>query len=367
MKLMRTVRPGELMQRAASWWCAELLDLLPSRVAAWLSATGQPRIVLERREGALRLRLTDPRSRLAVSAISSLDAEAAIAALLTRHGLDRRDVALGLSLPEAGMFSRDIVLPAEARGAIDAIVPQDLLRRTPFKAEDIYSDHAAGATVDGRVAVRQWVTRRRTVQEAADQLGLQVAQIGFVVFGDAAPTIRLASNAPGRRPASIWLAALCCSAVLLAGALAGLTYVRQQAALDQLDADLVVARRNAEQVRAIMEQLRERRTTLSRLRLQRYAQPGLIDIWNEATRLLPAHSWLTELRLAEGTQAPSLSVTLTGFSTAAPSLVGIFDTSKLFVDAALTSPVAMDPIEGRERFSLQATVRMPDAAKEPKQ
>ncbi|CCD93739.1 hypothetical protein BRAO375_2770014 [Bradyrhizobium sp. ORS 375] len=363
----RAARPGELIQRIAGWWRAEFINLLPSRLAAVLFVAGRPRLVLVRRDGGVSLRLTDPRAGLDTSETSSMEPEAAISALLTRHGLDRHEVALGLRLPETSVYRRDILLPPEARGAVDSIVPQDLLRRTPFKADDIYSDHAASTAADGRIAVQQWVTRRQHVKEAADQVGMSLEQIRFVVFGDAAPTIRLAREAEGRQPYRVALAALCCSAVLLAGMVAGLTYVRQQAALDRLESDIAVARRSAERVRATMEQLRERRTALARLRLQRHEQPGLIDVWDEVTRLLPAHSWLTELRLTEGANARSVSVTLTGFSTAAPSLVGIFDGSKLFVDAALTSPVAMDPIEGRERFSLQTRVRMPDAAKEATQ
>jgi general secretion pathway protein L len=46
-----------------------------------------------------------------------------------------------------------------------------------------------------------------------------------------------------------------------------------------------------------------------------------------------------------------------GFSSAAASLVGLVDRSKLFTDASLTAPVTLDSIEGRERFSLQAKLR----------
>ncbi|WP_315787738.1 MULTISPECIES: PilN domain-containing protein, partial [unclassified Bradyrhizobium] len=83
-----------------------------------------------------------------------------------------------------------------------------------------------------------------------------------------------------------------------------------------------------------------------------------------ASRILPKHSWLTELRLVEGANPRSATVTMTGFSAAAPSLINTLGKSRLFVDAALTSPVAMDPIENRERFSLQARIRVPDAIKE---
>ncbi|WP_316205383.1 PilN domain-containing protein [Bradyrhizobium sp. SZCCHNS3004] len=359
-------RTRELMQSAVSWWYAEFINLLPQRIAAVLSARGRPRVVLARCDGGIRLRLSDPRSGGDTAEISSAEPVVAIGALLARRGLDRREVELGLELPKASVFCRDVVLPAEARGAIDTILPQDLLRRTPFKAEDIYSDHAASTAPDGRIAVRQWVTRRQHVQRAADELGLSVEEITFVMFGnaEAAQTIRLARETNALQPHRIAIAALCCSAVLLAGGLAGLTYVRQQAALDRLDAEIVVARRNAERVRATVEQLRERRMTLTRLRLQRSETPGLIDIWDETTHLLPRHSWLTELRLAEGDNGRSATVTMTGFSAAAPGLVNILDASKLFADAALTSPVAMDPVEGRERFSLQAKVRLPDALKE---
>ena len=49
----------------------------------------------------------------------------------------------------------------------------------------------------------------------------------------------------------------------------------------------------------------------------------------------------------------------------APGLVGIIDGSSLFFDAGLTAPISFDASEGRERFVLQAKVKMPDALKEP--
>jgi general secretion pathway protein L len=73
---------------------------------------------------------------------------------------------------------------------------------------------------------------------------------------------------------------------------------------------------------------------------------------------------LTEFRLAETSGKREQQVAMVGFSGAAPSLVGIFDGSRLLFDAALTSPVAFDAVEGRERFALQAKVRRPAVLKE---
>lgn len=368
--LLATLRAASLRewaQSAVAWWCREALDLLPQRMAAALAPAGRARLLVDRSESGLRLRLDDPRSGTDCCEMAGPEqAAAAIAATLKRYGLDRRNVDLGLRLPEESVFCRDLVLPREARGAIDTIVPQDLLRRTPFKVEDIYCDHMTVTSPDGRIAVRQWVTRRHHVQQAADQLGLAVAQLAFVAFGDdrASPSIRLARPIAARKTSTVAIAALGCLAVLLGSGIAVLTFVRQQATLDRFDAEIVVARKNAERVRVLVDQLRERRTTLSRLRLQRSEVPGLIDVWDEVSRILPKHSWLTELRLMEEADLRSASVTMTGFSAAAPSLINTLGGSKLFVDAALTSPVAMDPIENRERFSLQAKLRVPDALRE---
>jgi general secretion pathway protein L len=40
--------------------------------------------------------------------------------------------------------------------------------------------------------------------------------------------------------------------------------------------------------------------------------------------------------------------------------VGLVDRSTLFADASLTAPIALDPLEERERFALQAKLKRPD-------
>jgi general secretion pathway protein L len=73
--------------------------------------------------------------------------------------------------------------------------------------------------------------------------------------------------------------------------------------------------------------------------------------------MLPAHSWLTELRLTEVPEKNEQLLAMTGFSAGATDLVKLIDRSALLADASLTAPVAVDPIEGRERFALQARVK----------
>ena len=179
------------------------------------------------------------------------------------------------------------------------------------------------------------------------------------------PRISLRSRVRTRR--SWWhrtVAGLCGCALGLALLAGGLKYWNQQIALDRIELEIASTSKKAQHVRTLVDQLREQNSALLRLRLQRSVGPRLIDLWQEATRVLPSHSWLTEFRLVEAADKREGQVALFGFSNAAPSLVGLVDGSPLFFDAALTAPIAIDANEGRERFALQAKVRQPDPFKE---
>jgi general secretion pathway protein L len=152
-------------------------------------------------------------------------------------------------------------------------------------------------------------------------------------------------------------------ALVLAIVAGGLRYWQQQAAIGRLEAAMESASRQAQQVRSLVNQLQAKQNALLHLRWQRGEAPGLIDIWEETSRVLPVNSWLTEFRLSEVAGKREPQVTLSGFSSAASALVAILDGSPLLYDVALTSPIALDGTEGRERFSLQAKVRMPDDLK----
>jgi general secretion pathway protein L len=157
---------------------------------------------------------------------------------------------------------------------------------------------------------------------------------------------------------------LACSAGVLAAAVTALEYQMQQAIIETNDSRIATARVQAQKVRSEFDQVQERQNVLLRLRRQRHDVPGLLDIWEEVSRVLPAHSWLTELRLTELPEKNEQLVSMNGFSAGATDLVKLIDRSPLLADASLTAPVALDPIEGRERFALQAKVRRPGPAKE---
>jgi general secretion pathway protein L len=362
------------LRRSGTWWLNEFLDLFPERLAQRLRGRGRALLVIapDADKGGAALELRNGARRLIASEHATpTNLPTAIDRFLHSRDVQPADADIGLRLPSERLFRRQIRLPAETIDAIDAIVAQDLAKKTPFAPDDIYSDHIALEHSGGnRITVQQWVVRREYVQQALATFSIDSEQLAFVMFAGCdherpEPLINLRPR--GHAPHSWYqrtVLALCCGALMLGLLAVSLKYWRQQATIDRLNEQVAAVGTKAKQVRALVDQLQEKKNALLSLRRQRNEAPGLIDLWEETTRVLPSHSWISEFRLVETAGKHEQQVTISGFSSAAPSLVGIIDSSSLLFDAALTSPIAFDPSEGRERFTLQAKVKMPEAFEE---
>jgi general secretion pathway protein L len=347
--------------RAGRWWLKEFLHLFPEHIAKWLVGPGRTTLMLASEGDARVFELLDgDRTVDATTKIKAADVSAeSIDCFLRLHGVRRGDADIVLRLPQDMFFRRKLVLPAQAAASIDEIIAADLIRRTPFRLQDIYNGHKITAPdPSGKILVWQWLVRRAFVHEAASAFALSVNDVAFVhssTGGDAVeptPCIALHSNAKRIRSwiRTSMLALLCGVGVVSLGT-GVLRYQRQQAIIEDNDIRIATARVRAQKVRSEFDRVQERQNVLSRLRDQRRDVPGLLDLWEEATRVLPTHSWLTELRLTEVPERNEQLVALNGFSAGATDLVKLIDRSPLLADASLTAPVAVDPVEGRERFA----------------
>jgi general secretion pathway protein L len=366
MQRAGAVRLSEVLRPLAELWLREFLALFPARIAQWLVGRGDASLVLAAEADAIVLRLlADGEKESACERLARSDyTPAAVEKFLQQHKLKRRDVKLGIRLARAQVFSRGMTLPRQAAASLDRIVEQDLVAKTPFRRDEIYCGYAVERATNDKLAVRQWVARRDAVEAVVSELALELANVAFVdtnAEAEAARRPRITLR-PDRADRSRWMgraaAALVASAVVLGLLVAGLTYWRQAAVLGELDAQVAAARGKAQQVRAAIDKLEQKQATLLRLRARKADEPGLLDAWEEATRVLPSHSWLTELRLSESSDTRQIS--MSGFSPAAASLVGMIDQSPYFADTALTSPIALDSVEQRERFALQAKLKRPE-------
>ena len=80
------------------------------------------------------------------------------------------------------------------------------------------------------------------------------------------------------------------------------------------------------------------------------ADVSVLEIWDELSRILPDHTFVTESRIADG------KVMLSGFSADAARLVRIIDQSPLFSGAALTAAITPDANEHKDRFGISFKV-----------
>jgi general secretion pathway protein L len=371
-KCVRTI--ASYAARAGRWWLKELLGLFSERTAKWLVGPGRATLVLASDGDTRVLELLDGEQPAhAPTKLNAADVSAeSIDSFLRMRGLRRGDADIVIKLPQDMFFRRKLVLPAQAAASVDEIIAADLVHKTPFRLQDVYHGHAITTSdPSGKIVVRQWLVRRAFVHDATLAFALSVNDVAFVASsagGDAVgptPCIALQSNARNRRSwIRISMLALLCSAGLFGFAATAVKYQNQQTIIDNNDSRIATARARAQKVRSEFDRLQERQNVLLRLRSQRRDVPALLDLWEEATRLLPAHSWLTELRITEVPEKNEQLVAMNGFSAGATDLIKLIDRSSLLADASLTAPVAVDPVEGRERFALQAKVKRSENSKD---
>jgi general secretion pathway protein L len=362
----------DLLNRLGRWWLSEFLALFPERMAQWIIGRNQKSLSLAAQPEMVVLRLLGGnQEELASQSWSRGEYSAAcIDTFLQEQGLERSRVAIGIRLPARDFFERKLTLPIETLHSLDEVLARDLALKTPFRLSDIYQGYMADRTrVAGKIIVWQRLIRRELVEEAVRQLGIELGELAFIGAADMndsphVPLITLRQEHAGRRP---WVRkaafALGLTTVILGVLAGGVKYWHQQAIMDRLTAQVAIARSIAQKVRSEFDKAEQKQAVLVRLRLRKSHTRPLIEVWEETTRVLPNHSWLIELALSDDAAKREQHLALTGFSAAAANLVTLLDESPLFADARLTAPIAIDPIEGKERFALQAKIKPRDQIK----
>jgi len=363
---------GDLVRGAAGWWVAELAAMLPGKTAYWLTDAGIRTLLLVPDADAVHLLLRDSSGRVLARSSSSRGASvpAAIVGFLKQWGLHRRDVPVGLQLPQERFFVRQFALPREVGRSGRAVALQDLQRKTPLREADIYHGYVAARSGE-RLQVTQTIVRRKFVESGAASAGIDLDDLAFVEtasMGDGGnPTclIHLQDGA-SKKP---WLPRVymgLATALLVCGVAAvAVQYQQQQAKLDELAGRLITARAQAQEVRVTLDAANKQISTANQLRSRKRNGVRLLELWEELSRLLPSDAWVSEFRVSKG-EKNTLKVTLTGFSSTAANLVDILDRAPLFHSVSLTAPIAIDPVEQRERFVLQASVDDRTAEKSPR-
>jgi general secretion pathway protein L len=110
-------------------------------------------------------------------------------------------------------------------------------------------------------------------------------------------------------------------------------------------------------IRQKAERAETERLLLETLHQQREITPFLVDIWEEASRILPDGAHAIKFRMSTNEKTYERSVELLGYAKSAAELPVLFANSELFSDPALTGPITPNEVVKRERFTLLTKVR----------
>lgn len=342
--------------RIYTWWRGEFLAVLPSAVARHFQRSNAPTLFVHCNDIGVTFEFVMGAQKLVGKATAWSDYSAAS---LQKHlqilGVKQSHYAVVLVLPRSNFFHRSLEIPFRSGERLDAISRQELAHRTPFRIEDVYVSTAIEAEDRklGILRVCQVVIRRDLVEKALHRCNLDLAQVAYVAEEGAgtAASISLQSKAEGKNSRLTRLSRrLAIAAVLLICADAVLFWWMRELAIADLESQIASVQEKARSVGDMERNVANVQKSLAALNTRR-ALPTAANLWRDTSRVLPDNSWVTDWRFADGT------VSLSGLSSSATSLVSLFEQTPPFRDASLTAPIAYDSVFERDRFSLSAKTK----------
>ena len=336
-------------QGFARWWLSGLKEVVPPAWLDWADSETQPKATVRRVDDTVVCRLTSVAGTVETRLPAAGFDAAALAIWFAQQGLSRDEVMVGPVISRDLFLLRELSVPKAALGVLSRILDQEVVRRTPFQLSEIW--HAASAVAGGTsdvAALCHWIIRRDRADAALAELRLTGSDVDFLAVGDASdeavPVIHFRSAGDADPPWAARAVRLLAVAALVAaiGGAAAFEW-RQASVATAIDTALAEARQGAQSGRDGID-------PAGRL-LAMKADINVLQVWDELSRILPDHTFLTESRLADG------KVTLSGFSADAARLVRIIDQSPLFSGAALTAAITPDATEHKDRFSISFRVK----------
>jgi general secretion pathway protein L len=344
-------------QRFVRWWLSGLAEVVPAAWLHWAEQEAAPKLTVWREQQMVVCRLTSASGVVDARFPAADFAAATLETWLAEKGLGRDEVTLGPVIPQGLFFRRELRVPKAALDALPRILDQEVLRRTPFQLSEIWhaATDAAGGTND-IASMYHWIIRRDRAEAALAEFGLKISDVDFLATGEAGaqtfPVIdfRTAGDEdPAWAPRAVRLLAVVALVAVVCG-LAAFEW-RQASVAATIETALAEARQGVQSGRDGID-------PAGRL-LAMKSDVGVLEVWDELSRILPDHTFLTESRMADG------KLTLSGFSADAAKLVRIIDQSPLFSGAALTAAITPDANEHKERFSISFKVRATRLVRSP--
>lgn len=336
-------------RQVTRWWLNELRECLPKAWRDVLAARTETRLFIWSDTDTVVGHLMAPSGVWERRFHAVGFGRAQIDYWLAECGCERDAVQVGVALESDVFFQREFKLPRTELDALNRILAQEVVHRTPFQVADIWHGVTPDApSNDGVATFRHWIIPKDRAGAEIARLGLQVSEIGFIAVKPmAGAPIAVVPLGESRHDDPPWvlrttrILAIALLVVTMTGLLGFEWWQSSRAA--GLEDELFEAKQGI--------QLGQQGAGSPVRLLALKAVPGSLAVWDELSRVIPDHTFLTEVRIAAGT------ITLSGFSSDAARLVRILDGSRLFTGATLVGPITPDATERRDRFRISLKLR----------
>ncbi|MDW8478929.1 MAG: type II secretion system protein GspM [Xanthomonadales bacterium] len=265
-----------------------------------------------------------------------------------------------LCVPEARALCRRLGFPLAVEENLEQALVYEIDRQTPFRAEEVYLD---ARVLERDEAARQIAVEMIVVPRAFAAPALAAArEAGLPLFGldaldeegrprgfNLLPRGERVRPPDPRRKVNLALGAAAIALALLA---MQLSLANRAEAVRALRAEVERLHREAREVAALRERLERAVAAAGFLAERRAAQPPVVLLLDELSRLLPDDTFLEHLNLSKG------ELVLHGFSSSAAGLIGALREARHLAEPSFQGAIRPDPRYGKERFELKAATRM---------
>lgn len=355
------------LEQFVSWWTGELRDLAPDALRDWFDHEPEYLLLVPEGERLLVYRAGGDAPKLLERVTPSLEdahtTRERVSALLANFDADNPRCVV--SLRRDTVLIKRLKLPVATSENLSQVLGFEMDRHTPFKADQVYFDYrilardpkARSITVEmvvtPKAAVDEWLGALKARGFNPDALDvMDQAQVD----PEQPPALRginlLPQTArPKRASAQFRLNAGLAGAagVLLVFAMWQAMAMRKTR-IQVLETRVENERGSAMEVAALRKDLEQAVEAANFLMREKRRQPVLVNVLQEATRILPDHTWLERLQIEDQ------QVTMLGETPSAAEIIGIIDASPLLNAPSFVSPITTNSNTSKERFNIEATV-----------
>ncbi|MEP7261861.1 MAG: pilus assembly protein PilM [Usitatibacter sp.] len=344
------------------WWTDELARMVPESFAR---GTRLPVLALDPGGDVVLVEpksATGPEARVAAMSLDTLQARAALAALLARVGETRSRARLCLDREEA--LLRRVSMPAATEENLSQVMGFEMDRLTPFRADEVYFDQrvvsrdAAAAQILVQVAVAR--------RELVDARVARMRELGVSVQG-----VTVRDDAPGQYASFDLLphaqrgerespndrllkhGLIAAVVVLLLAALALPIWQKREGVIE-VQPLVARAQQDAQATDNIGKELERQVADYNYLLTRKHAW-GALSYLEDVSRLLPDNTWVQQFDLRAA--GKSREVQITGETTSSSKLIELLEQSTLLQNATPRGTVTRGSTPGTERFMIAAETR----------